>query len=251
MARIIEVRGLTKSFGALCVLDNIDLGFEGGLIHFVLGRSGAGKSVLIKHMVGLLSADRGEVRYDGESVAELDGERLRDLRRRCQLIFQHPTLFEHLSVIDNVAMPLQKRFHKSASESRELAEAALVEVDAQDARELMPTEIGRGVQKRVTVARALALKPETLLYDEPTTGLVPVSARRLDRTIQRACEQRGVTSVVVSHDLSSVEAIAERVVFLSRARVAFDGTSEEWSRCQIPDVVAFRGGDERWRPVQG
>lgn len=245
---MIRARGLVKRFGAETVLDGVDLDVEPGTVHFILGRSGVGKSVLIKHVVGLLRPTAGSLRFDGQEVATLDPEALRALRTRCQLIFQHPTLFEQLTVLENVTMPLRKRFRWSQEKARKAAASVLETLDVHRYAERRPPELGTGVQKRISIARALALKPEVLLYDEPTTALDPVAARRLDASVRSASDTRGVTSVVVSHDLQSVSAIADRVTFLDQGRVAFDGTREEWLTCVLPSVAAFRSGARRWRP---
>ncbi|MEL6548511.1 MAG: ATP-binding cassette domain-containing protein [Myxococcota bacterium] len=248
MTPLIRFEGLVKEFGSNRVLDGVDLEVRRGEVHFVLGRSGAGKSVLLKHVVGLLPPTEGRVEYEGQTVAELGGTELRELRKRCQLIFQHPTLFEQLSVVENVAMPVRKRFSVSATEASERARAALERVDALEHAERYPPELGKGVQKRVSVARALALEPMTLLYDEPTTSLDPVSARRLDRTIRRMADESGMTSLVVSHDLASVETIADRVTFLDGGRVAFDGSLEAWRNSELEVVSRFRASAARWNP---
>lgn len=245
---MISARGLVKRFGEQTVLDGVDLEVEPGSVHFILGRSGVGKSVLIKHVVGLLAPSAGSLTFNGQEVASLDRASLRQLRMRCQLIFQHPALFEQLTVLENVAMPLRKRFQWSGRQADVAARSVLATLDVDGFAERRPVELGTGVQKRISVARALALEPEVLLYDEPTTALDPVAARRLDHVIRQASDTRGLTSVVVSHDLESVAAIADRVTFLEAGRVAFDGSREAWLSCALPTVQAFKGGGARWRP---
>lgn len=247
-APVIEVRGLVKRFGEQTVLAGVDLEVSAGTVHFILGRSGVGKSVLLKHVVGLLEPTAGEIDYAGQSVLGLEGEALRHLRRRCQLIFQHPTLFEQWTVLENVAMPVRKRFGVDRAEGDRRALRALERVEAAQHARRWPPELGRGVQKRVSVARALALEPETLLYDEPTTSLDPVSARRLDRTVRKMADAGGITSVIVSHDLASVEGIADRVTFLDAGRVAFDGTLAGWRASTSPTVTRFKAAGVRWHP---
>ncbi len=249
MTALIEVRGLVKRFGEQTVLNGIDLTVEAGTVHFILGRSGVGKSVLLKHIVGLLQPTAGDLTYGGESVVGLEGESLRALRRRCQLIFQHPTLFDQLTVLENVAMPVRKRFRVDRAEGDRRAQVALERVEAAGHAERLPPELGRGVQKRVSVARALALEPETLLYDEPTTSLDPVSARRLDQTIRRMADEGGITSLIVSHDLASVDGIADRVTFLDAGRAAFDGTLAQWRASESAVVQRFQASGARWHPA--
>lgn len=235
----LEFVAVEKSFGPLVVLRGVSFAVRAGAVHFVIGPSGAGKSVLIKQVVGLLRPDGGEVRAFGQSVAGLDDDGLRAVRRRCQMIFQHPTLFEQLTVQDNVAMPIAKRFRASRGEAADRARQALSRVGALSYAARFPAELGKGVQKRVSVARAIALEPEVLLYDEPTTSLDPVAARRMDRLIRGMADALGVTSVVVSHDVVSVRDIADRVTVLLGGTARFDGTTQGLFQSGDPEVHEF------------
>lgn len=223
MIAFIDVR---KRFGAQEVLRGVSFSVHKGGVHFVVGKSGAGKSVLIKQVVGLLKPDSGRITLDGEPLQDKTEAEFFFVRRRCQLIFQNATLFDALSVLDNLIMPIQKRFTVSQSEARDRAWVALEQVDATAVASRLPAELGAGVQKRVAIARALALEPEVLLYDEPTTSLDPVAARRTDRLILEMAERFGTTALVVSHDMTSVAAIAQQVTYLVDGRVYFDGAKE-------------------------
>jgi len=230
-----------KSFGDLPVLRGVTLTVRAGTVHHVIGQSGAGKSVLVKLVVGLVRPDAGSIVLAGQELSGLDEHGFREVRERCQLIFQAATLFDGLTLLENVAMPLRRRFGLSAAEARGRAQAALERVRALEQAARSPAEVGAGVRKRVAVARALALEPRVLLYDEPTTSLDPVAARRTDRLIRETTDDLGLTSVVVSHDLVSVRT-GDRVSFLHEGRVRFDGEPRELFACDDPVVRRFVTG---------
>ena len=198
-----------------------------GSIHFVIGPSGAGKSVLLKQVVGLLIPSEGTVEVGDIRLQGSDATQIQAVRERCQMIFQHGTLLDGFDVLENVALPLRKRFKLSRKDAAERARKALQSVDALNLQNRNPAELGLGLRKRVAVARALALEPEYLLYDEPTTGLDPVAARRMDALIRDVSQSATVTSLVVSHDMNSVNAIAKSVTFLQEGRSVFSGTPQQ------------------------
>ncbi len=243
---MISFRDVRKSFGGRTVLDGVSLTVRSGTVHFVVGESGAGKSVLVKHVVGLVVPDSGSIEYDGRELVGLDEAGFREVRRSCQMIFQSATLFDSLSLLDNVAMPLERRFGLGRREARDRAAAALERVRAGAEAERLPAEVGPGVRKRVAVARALALEPRAILYDEPTTGLDPVAARRTDRLIRETADSLGITSVVVSHDLVSLRT-GDRVSFLHDGRIGFEGTPRELLESTDPAVHRFVHGERRPR----
>lgn len=245
-APMISWRGVYKSFAAHQVQLGISLQVRRGDVHFIVGRSGAGKSVLIKEVVGLIQPDRGVIELAGESVNGLSEHQLIRVRQRCQYIFQHASLFDSLTVMENVAMPLRHRFSLARKPAQATAMEVLAQVGAASVSTQLPAALGTGAQKRVAIARALALKPEVLLYDEPTTGLDPIAARRIDALIRRSTDDGAgaITSVVVSHDLISVAAIADRVTLLHQGGVLFDGPPVEFFASEDADVRAFaRAGD--------
>ncbi|HET6346846.1 MAG TPA: ATP-binding cassette domain-containing protein [Myxococcota bacterium] len=232
-------RDVHKAFDGKAVLRGASLSVRRGSVHFVLGRSGAGKSVLIKSAVGLVTPDAGEICLDGRNVVGLPEAAFRSVRDTCQLIFQAACLFSHLTVLENVAMPVAKRFHLDRGAARARAAVALAQVNAAHLAARPAVELGAGLQKRVAVARALALQPRVLLFDEPTTGLDPVAARRTDRLIATLAHDLGLTALVVSHDRTSVRDTADGVSFLDGGRIVFDGTGKALFASSQPAVRAF------------
>ena len=226
------------TLGATEILRGVTLQVRAGHVHFIMGRSGAGKSVLIKHVVGLLRCTSGKICLYGEDISQLLEQEFPRVRRRCQLIFQHATLFEHLTVLENIAMPLRRRFKLARAAANTAAAMALSQVHAEHLVRRFPNELGAGLQKRIAVARAVALKPDILLFDEPTTGLDPIAARRTDRLIADLA-RTGLTAVVVSHDLRSMRAIANRVSFLHAGAIYFDGMPDAFMGSDDPALQSF------------
>jgi phospholipid/cholesterol/gamma-HCH transport system ATP-binding protein len=239
---VIEFRNVWKAFGGQEVLRGLTLTVARGEILFIIGASGVGKSVTIKHLIGLLKLDRGEVWYDGQRIDGLTESELYPLRRRCVMVFQHSTLFDSMSVLDNVALPLRKHQRLSHGEARKQALGFLSRVHMADFAEVFPAALSDGMRKRVAIARALTLSPQCLLFDEPTTGLDPVSARRVDALIKELKSTLGVTCVVVSHDLTSILDVADRVALIYQGRVHALGTPEELRRTSDAVVQQFLNG---------
>ncbi|MEK6607698.1 MAG: ATP-binding cassette domain-containing protein [Myxococcota bacterium] len=239
---MIEFRGLHKSFGAQHVLRGMDLRVLRGEILFIIGTSGVGKSVTIKHVVGLLRPDAGEVRYDGRAVQDLPERDFFPIRMRCGMVFQSSTLFDSLTLRENVALPLLKHRGLAQADADREALARLEIVHMAEFCDRYPAELGDGMRKRAAIARTLALDPEAVLFDEPTTGLDPVSARRVDRLIAELSRERGKTCVVVSHDLRSIFGIADRIAFLYQGRVHALGTPAEFRATTDPIVRQFVEG---------
>jgi phospholipid/cholesterol/gamma-HCH transport system ATP-binding protein len=232
---VISFRHVKKSFGDKSVLEDVSFDVQDGEVFFIIGQSGVGKSVLIKHLVGLLYPDGGEILLDGEDVSRFDEEQMYPVRMKCAMVFQHSTLFDSMTCAENVALPLRK--HKGLKPKEAIAEARkrLVQVHMQDFADRYPPELGDGMRKRVAIARALTLDPRYVLFDEPTTSLDPVSARRVDKLIRELSDTLGVTSIVVSHDLPSIFTIADRIVMLYKGFVRLIGSREEFKSC--PDAV--------------
>lgn len=239
---MISFRGVKKSFGDKAVLKDVSFDVKDGEVFFIIGQSGVGKSVLIKHLVGLLYPDGGEIWLDGQEVSRLDEAGMYPVRMKCAMVFQHSTLFDSMSCVENVALPLRK--HRGLSPREALAEARrlLGQVHMIDFADRFPPELGDGMRKRVAIARALTLEPRYVLFDEPTTSLDPVSARRVDRLIRELSDTLGVTSIVVSHDLVSIFTIADRVVMLYQGLVRLIGTREDFQRCPDGIVQQFIAG---------
>ncbi|MFO0757014.1 MAG: ATP-binding cassette domain-containing protein [Byssovorax sp.] len=232
---MISFRRVRKSFGDKDVLKDVSFDVQDGEVFFIIGGSGVGKSVLIKHLVGLLYPDGGEIILDGQDVSKLDETGMYPVRMKCAMVFQHSTLFDSMTCAENVALPLRK--HKGLRPKEALAEAKrrLVQVHMQDFADRYPPELGDGMRKRVAIARALTLDPRYVLFDEPTTSLDPVSARRVDKLIRELSDTLGVTSIVVSHDLVSIFTIADRIVMLYKGLVRMLGTADDFKAC--PDAI--------------
>jgi phospholipid/cholesterol/gamma-HCH transport system ATP-binding protein len=239
---MISFRHVKKSFGDKDVLRDVSFDVQDGEVFFIIGQSGVGKSVLIKHLVGLLYPDGGEIWLDGEEISRFDEERMYPVRMKCAMVFQHSTLFDSMTCAENVALPLRK--HKGLSPREALGEARrrLEQVHMQEFGDRFPPELGDGMRKRVAIARALTLDPRYVLFDEPTTSLDPVSARRVDKLIRELSDTLGVTSIVVSHDLVSIFSIADRIVMLYQGVVRLLGTQAEFKGCPDGIVEQFITG---------
>ena len=235
----VRVRGLSKSFGNNLVLDNLDLDIERGKVNVILGASGAGKSVLIKHFMCLLRPDTGHIYVDGTDVMALDPQALSKFRRKFGLVFQFAALFDALTVEENCAFPLKEHTKKSAAEIRDIVGEKLGALGLQGTQKKYPGELSGGMRKRVGLARALVLEPEILMYDEPTTGLDPLATRNVDEMILDACARYKVTSVVISHDMASVFRIADRIAMLHNKRILTAGPADVIAGSADPFVYEF------------
>jgi phospholipid/cholesterol/gamma-HCH transport system ATP-binding protein len=239
---MISFRNIRKRFGAKEVLKGVSFDVLDGEVFFIIGASGVGKSVLIKHLVGLLYPDEGEIWLDGEEISKFDEAAMFGVRRKCAMVFQHSTLFDSMTCVENVALPLRK--HKKLKNREAFTEARqlLDKVHMLEFGDRYPAELGDGMRKRVAIARALTLDPRYVLFDEPTTSLDPVSARRVDHLIRELSDTLGVTSIVVSHDLASIFSIADRIVMLYKGEVRLLGTREEFQNTPDGIVVQFTRG---------
>ena len=232
---MIQFRHLKKSFGPKTVIDDVSFDVKDGEVFFIIGASGAGKSVCIKHLVGLLRPDQGEVLLDGEDIAQLTEEQFYRVRKKVAMVFQHSTLFDSMTCAENVALPLKK--HKNMKDRDALAEAQkrLEQVHMGEYGHKYPAELGDGMRKRVAIARALTMDPRYVLFDEPTTSLDPVSARRVDRLIRELSDRLGVTSIVVSHDLVSIFSVADRIAMIYQGKLRLVGTRADFKG--TPDAI--------------
>ncbi|PYP71564.1 MAG: ABC transporter ATP-binding protein [Gemmatimonadetes bacterium] len=238
---MIEFRDLHKAFGPKVVLAGLTLTVQDRETMVIIGYSGTGKSVALKHIVGLLHPDAGDVIVDAQAVSTLDRAGLTALRRDIGYVFQSAALFDSLSVAENVALGLRRR----ALEEDEIAERvreALALVDLTGTEERYPAELSGGMRKRVGIARAIALRPRYLLYDEPTTGLDPVTSAVMDRLMVRAREHLGVTGVVVTHDLRSAYTVGDRIAMLFEGRIRQVATVQEIQETEDPVVRQFIEG---------
>lgn len=237
---MIQFEHLAKRFGRRQVLDDLTLTIPEGETTVLMGYSGTGKSVALKHIVGLLEPDGGRVLVDGLVVHELGYDELMQLRGRIGYVFQSAALFDSMTVAENVSLGLRHQGVGAEEISRRVAESLhLVDLDGAGAR--MPAELSGGMRKRVGIARAIALRPRYILYDEPTTGLDPVTTAAMDELMIRAREESGATSVVVTHDLPSAFAVADRIAFLHEGRIQQVGTADEIRQSTDPVVREFLG----------
>ena len=239
---MIEFRDLYKSFGENQVLQGVSLEVETGEVLFIVGTSGVGKSVLVKHLVGLLRPDSGRIFLDGEEVTALSERDFYPVRLKCGYVFQHSTLFDSMTILDNVALPLRKHRRLGMEKARRLAMEKLSLVDMEPLAGRFPMEVGAGLQKRAAISRALTLDPAYLIFDEPTTGLDPPSARQVDRLIRRLADTTAVTAIVVSHDLASILTVADRIVMLHEGRIRLDGDPVLFREAGDPVVRQFMDG---------
>ncbi len=235
----IQVINLHKSFGSHRVLKGVSFEVKKGELFYIIGKSGEGKSVLLKHMVGLIEPDKGKVLIDGVDFHGASGAEALRLRRKVGMVFQYGALFDSMTVYENIAFPLREHYRMGEERIREAVREKLRLVDLEGIEERFPSELSGGMRKRVALARALALNPEILLYDEPTTGLDPVLTDEIDNLIKETQQKTGVTSVVVSHDIWSVVRHADRVAYLANGRIEFIGTPAELLECDNPLVKGF------------
>jgi phospholipid/cholesterol/gamma-HCH transport system ATP-binding protein len=245
---VIRLRDVSKAFGDTKVLSNASLEVGCGEILAVLGGSGSGKSVTLKTINGLIPPDSGLVWVLGHTVSALSESELVPLRRRVSYLFQGGALFDSMNVFDNVAFPLREHLKLEPDQERQRVAELLAMVQLEGIEALFPAELSGGMRKRVAVARALALDPEIILYDEPTTGLDPVTGRAISRLILDLDRRLGVTSVVVTHDIPLVVRVAERVAFLHDGKFVFTGSVEEARRSEqgvVRDFFVAGGPDAR------
>jgi phospholipid/cholesterol/gamma-HCH transport system ATP-binding protein len=245
MSAYIEFKDVHKAFGGKPVLRGMNLAVEKGEVMFVIGTSGVGKSVTIKHLIGLLRLDAGEIWFDGRRVDRLRERELTPLRRRIGMVFQSSTLFDSMTLAENVALPLRKHQRMRERVAMEEARKRLAQVYMADYADRFPAELSDGMRKRAAIARTLALDPEVVLFDEPTTGLDPVNARRVDRLIRELATSAGITAIVVSHDPPSIFGVADRVAFMYQGSVHVVATPAELRASADPIVQQFITGQSQ------
>jgi len=243
----IRIEGLHKSFrqGAEEVLKGVDLEFPAGRLTYVLGPSGAGKSVLLKHVLGLLSPDRGKVCVGAQDISQLSGDELLKHRQKFGMLFQNSALFDDLSVFENVAFPLREHTDWDDTKIEAVVKQALADVGLLGGYEKLPNELSGGMRKRVGLARAIVRRPLVLLYDEPTTGLDPVTRTTVDELIATLKSRLGLTSIVISHDIPSALQLADQIAFLSKGKILFVGTPEAFVRSSEPLIQSFLDAERR------
>ena len=242
MSALLSMRGVRKSFGGKPVLRGVDLDIEAGETFTILGGSGSGKSVCLKHLIGLLRADAGTILVDGTDVTSFGEREWGPLRRDFGMLFQGAALFDSLSVGENIAYPIREHRRGGAAERRERVAACLEAVGLPGIADMRPSELSGGMRKRVGLARAIALEPRIVLYDEPTTGLDPANSRRIGQLITKLQRELRVTSVIVTHDMPLCRTISDRIALLREGRIVAETTPDELDERGHPELQRFLEG---------
>jgi len=246
---MIEVHGLTKRFGAQTVLDGLDFTIKSGESVAIIGRSGVGKSVLVKHLAVLMKPDEGEVRIDGIDLVPLSERQLLSIRSRFGMLFQGAALFDSLTVAENIAFALNDVITNGQSVSERVSEV-LELVELPGIEEKRPEELSGGMKKRVGLARAIVHRPEIVLYDEPTTGLDPMSSDTIDQLMMRVNERIKATTIVVTHDMRTARRLGDRILYLHGGRIYLDDTAENVFMSDDPVVSRFVKGEADLKEVE-
>src|SRR5215204_4266162 len=240
---LIELRNVHKRFGRLVVLNGVSLSIEEGQSLVVIGASGSGKSVMLKHIVGLLKPDQGEVWFEDKRIDDATERDMDAIRQQFGFLFQMGALFDSLTVEENVAFPLVEHTRKSVDEIAKLVRQKLAMVGLDGTQKKMPGELSGGQRKRVALARAIALGPRVILYDEPTTGLDPIRSDVINELILKLKRELNVTSIVVTHDMNSAFKVGDRIVMLHEGQLIFDGSPQEIQKSDVPVVRRFVVGE--------
>jgi phospholipid/cholesterol/gamma-HCH transport system ATP-binding protein len=248
---LIEFRNISKRFGRQEVLDGVELRIEEGQSLVIIGASGSGKSVMLKHIVGLIRPDEGEVWFDGHRIDDLPERKLSQVREQFGFLFQMGALFDSMNVKDNIAFPLIEHTNKPAGEIARLVEEKLRMVGLPDVQKKMPAELSGGQRKRVALARAIALGPRVILYDEPTTGLDPIRSDVINELILKLQRELKVTSVIVTHDMQSAFKIADRIVMLHEGKLIIDGSPDDIRQSDNAIVHRFVAGEAGEKELAG
>jgi phospholipid/cholesterol/gamma-HCH transport system ATP-binding protein len=238
----IEIQNLNKSFNTRKVLDNLSLSIEKGQTCVIIGRSGCGKSVLLKHIEGVLKPDDGRIMVNGQDITKLNDSEMNKIRLRMGMVFQGGALFDSMTVGENVGFSLIEHQHVSSKELLEKVENALCVVGLCGIENLMPSELSGGMKKRVALARAICIEPEIIFYDEPTTGVDPITADSINELIRSLHDKLKVTSIVVTHDMKSAYSVADKIAMLYQGKIIAEGTPQEIQNTEHPVVHQFING---------
>jgi len=239
---MIEINGVSKSFNSHRVLDHLGLKIDTGSTCVIIGRSGCGKSVLLKHIIGLLKPEKGKIVIEGKEVGKLNEKELKELRMKISMVFQGGALFDSMTVAENVGFGLIEHQHLPQKELLESTEESLCMVGLCGVGNLMPSELSGGMKKRVALARAICIKPQIILYDEPTTGIDPITADSINELIKNLHDKLKVTSVVVTHDMRSAYKIADKIAMMYQGKIIAEGTPQEIQNTEHPVVYQFING---------
>jgi phospholipid/cholesterol/gamma-HCH transport system ATP-binding protein len=236
---MIKFENVVKRFSSRTILKGLSYELKEGQILFVLGKSGTGKSVMLKNIVGLLRPEEGKIWIDGQEVSQISEEEYLPVRKKCGMVFQHPALFDSLTVYENIAFGLRRHTNMSEEEISSMIRHSLSLVKLHDVEQKKPAEISYGMQKRVSLARTVALEPKVLLFDEPTTGLDPVTTNSINQLIFSLSRQLKTTSIVVSHDMQCALDIADRIIVLDGGKIVEDGDRDHLRQSKQPLVRDF------------
>ncbi|MDL1955680.1 MAG: ABC transporter ATP-binding protein [Candidatus Desulfofervidus auxilii] len=236
---MIEIINLHKKFGKLEVLKGVNLILKKGEITAIIGRSGCGKTVLVKHIVGLLKPDKGKIIVDGEDITAINEKKLKYIRKKFGMLFQEGALFDSMTVAENIAFPLKEHTNLSEKEIKKIVKEKLALVGLKDIEKKMPNELSGGMKKRVALARAIALEPEIVIYDEPTTGLDPMTSVSIYELIQDMEKRLKITSIIITHDVPNVFAVANRIAVLHEGKIIACDTPENIVKSDKPEIQAF------------
>ena len=244
---MISIVNISKSFDNKVILNNISFKIEEGEKIAIIGQSGIGKSVLLKSIIGLLSPDEGDIFIDEQNINQISFKKLQKLRSKFGMVFQFGALFDSMTVSENIGLALQKLTNCDRLEINKRITASLKEVNMENTEEKMPSELSGGMKKRVGIARAIALNPEYVLYDEPTTGLDPIMTDSINRLINNFHDKGNTTSIVVTHEMKTVRDVSNRVLMLHNGKIQFDGSTDELLSSTDPRVMAFLKGDSTYK----
>ena len=244
---MISIKNISKTFSDRVILNNISFTINKGEKIAIIGESGIGKSVLLKSIIGLLSPDDGNVFIDDQDINKITFKKLQKVRSKFGMVFQFGALFDSMTVSENIGLALQKLTNCDRLEINDRISKSLREVNMEGTEEKMPSELSGGMKKRVGIARAIALNPEYMLYDEPTTGLDPIMTDSINRLINNFHSKGRVTSVVVTHEMRTVRDVSDRVLMLYNGEIQFDGSTEDFLSSTDPRVMAFLNGDSTYK----
>ena len=239
---MIKINELYKSFGKNKILEGLNFSINKGECICIIGKSGIGKSILLKHMIGLMKPDIGEIWIDERMINGLNLKELQEIRAKIGMVFQFGALFDFMNVIDNISLPLKKMAKLSKDEIIEHAKKALEEVDLKGCEYMMPSELSGGMKKRVGIARAIVSNPDYILYDEPTTGLDPIMTDTINKLIKKIHYEENLTSIIVTHEMRTVFEIGTRVLFLDDGRIKYDGSPNNMKKSKDKTVLQFLSG---------
>ena len=239
---MIKVNELYKSFGNKKVLEGLNFSIQKGECVCIIGKSGIGKSILLKHIIGLMKPDIGEIWINNKMINNLKLKELQDIRTKVGMVFQFGALFDFMNVIDNVSLPLKKISNLSSEEIIENSKKALEEVDLKGCEYMMPSELSGGMKKRVGIARAIVSNPEYILYDEPTTGLDPIMTNSINKLIKKIHYEDNLTSIIVTHEMRTVYEVGTRVLFLDDGIIKYDGAPEDMKKSSNKTILQFLSG---------